>query len=582
MKMELRGVKQHSPAFEKALQEAVEKAVAPDPVMAREYRQNGKVPFLRRPWANTGLRLMGSLFAALLVWNCFRTTHRVDAVLLLLNLWMAGLLCFSIYPRDKDVRLLRLLPLPDEAIVRWELDKVFRRSFFLLGDLILVLFLLGWLLQLSPITWAGLVALAPVAWLFQLALTARIFVLFYEVPVLGIFLAMGCFYFVLPLGLTGPGSESSYFFQKATPVLNVTLPTGWIFSLFQWGQPSGSWWTLLLLAPVGWILWSIPASLRSIRHHFSYRESDLGVVATPSLQKPRPDEPALPMPVETEAVGITAIEEDILSGEALARKEWAHTWLERKLWSWFTPQEKNLAEFAFPYGLPLSLRPLLEMLWVFLLIVAAILIGAWIDPIVEATLLGCAIVLFLVLGLWAVVRLGVAFRLIRDGGTAIPLYAAYPIDTRMLTRMLLKCSAVQMPGFLLLAMACMFALEPLRTMSIAGNLLGGINLCLLAWSTHWLTLTCRVWMGRGGMWSCHLVYRLSTLCLILGLGLGFLALASFGAAGALLGSAMEAGRSMDRFMAACPLLTLLAAYAFHRFNLWYQGWGRFDHTLVAL
>lgn len=173
-----------------------------------------------------------------------------------------------------------------------------------------------------------------------------------------------------------------------------------------------------------------------------------------------------------------------------------------------------------------------------------------------------------------IVGQGRSFASLPFGGIRIPFHAALPFTARELTRFWTKCMAIHVPFFLLLSMAAMFALEPLTAMSWESNILGGINLTLLAWGLRYFILgncinhmtTARGFLRRTGR------------ILFFGFFVGTYSMAAiFGIVSIMAGALTRGAEDVQ------PILTfffafsaLILAYIYYRLTLWYQDWGRFD------
>ena len=124
----------HSPVFEKALKRSVKQTVRSDPELRKEYRRTKRFPRRRRQrtWLS---RLIFSPFLAVFVWNTIQTTLHIDSALMIINLWTLattlGLAQQLVHLpfRSRDIPALRLLPVTESTIFRWEWDNLLRRLY---------------------------------------------------------------------------------------------------------------------------------------------------------------------------------------------------------------------------------------------------------------------------------------------------------------------------------------------------------------------------------------------------------------------------------------------------------------------
>jgi hypothetical protein len=577
-------MKLHSPAFESALQKGVKQAVQDDLELRQASRRSHKRP-RHRWWSDSVLRPLLSILLAGLVYRTVEVTHRVDAGLMVFDLWIITLTfrftqnLLELPFASSDIATLRLLPVSDSTIFRWEWDKFFEASLFCLSDVTAGFIVLGVLFHLSPIQWIITLGLVPVTWAFMLALAALGAGRFPRFPYGSILGPLYLLWFLLFAGAQYTFPLLMTFVDNTAPIFNVLAPTGWPLCLFQLLLPDGRWLTGLLLVPMGLILWTFKDSFQLLRTRFiSFIYYEPIFEETADLM-PGEDSTATtstdgsPEPIRR-PIGTTTIEEGILSGQFLRQEVWNGGWLEGKLWHWFDKREKALAEFAFPDGVAVT------QLWKGIvrnfLIVTFLGFGAGIvSRDIEFAFFAIGFIVILCQAMVPMLSTGTAFRMIVNGGLDIPLYAAYPIRFRDLSRVLLKYSAIQMPLFTLLVVTSFLLLTCVFGLTLAISMLIGINAGIVFWGARLFLLV--FGFSSGSNDSSTISLRSLTLFAFFALfGLVFLILVVFTAVLSIMGSVSGMIWDLQPILWVGSFLALLDGYAFFKIYGWFYHTGRFD------
>jgi len=573
-------VKLHSPAFESALQNGVKQAVQNDPELRQESRRSNKRP--RNRWSDWFLRPLLSILLAGLVYRTVEVTHRVDAGLMVFHLWIITLtlrftqnlleLPFS----SSDIAALRLLPVSESTIFRWEWDKFFKGSLFCLSDVTAGFIALGLLLHLSPLQWIITLVLVPSTWAFMLALAALGAGRFPRLPYGSILGPVYLLWFVLFVGAKYTFPLLLTFVDYTAPVFNVLVPTGWPLSQFQLLLPDARWLTCLLLVPMGLILWAFKNSFQLLCARFVYHEPIFEETIDLMPGEDSSDTTSTdcsPQPIQR-TVGTTAIVEGILSGQFLRQEEWNGGWLERRLWQWFNKREKGLAEFAFPDGIVVT-KFWKGILRNFLIVSLLGFIAGIISSDIEFALFAIGFILILCQAMIAMLSTGTAFRVIINGGMVIPMHAAYPIRFRDLSRVLLKYSAIQMPLFMLLVLTSIILLTCVFGLMFAISILIGINASIVFWGARLFLLV--FGFSSGSNDSSTISLRSLTLFAFFAIfGLVFLVLVVFTSVLSIMGSVSGIIWDLQPILWMGSFLALLDGYAFFKIYGWLYHTGRFD------
>jgi hypothetical protein len=568
----------HSPEFEAALQNGVRQAVQNDPELLWESRRSRKTPNSR--WSSWFYRLGTSIFLAVLVYRTVEATGRVDAGLMVFDLWVLTLTLWfmgrmaTMPYSSSDIPVLRLLPVSESTIFSWEWDKFLKASLFYLSDVAVGFITIGYLFHLSLLQWAITVALVPLTWAYMLALAALGAGRFPRLPY-GV--ALGFLYLVWFLLLVG----TQYSFPLLLAVIDYTaptfslVPTAWPLALFHLLLPGGGWIAGLLILPIGLVLSSFKDSIRFLRGSFVYYEpifeevpdlvpeNDFAETASTDAIA-RPNRP----------IGTTAIAEGILSGQFLRQDEWKQGWLERELWHWFNKREKALAEFAFPSGITLT-KPWKKILRNFLIITVLGFIASMGSLSLEFGIFAIGIIILTCQAMIPMLSTGASFRVIRISGLSIPAYAPYPITFRDLSRFLLKCSAIQMPWFTLLMMGSMALLTRVSGLTIAMSLIIGINASIVFWGARLFLLVFEFSSGSND--SSTVSLRSLALFVFFALfGLLFLILAVFSGVFSIVGAGSGILPVLQPILWIGCLLALLDGYVFFWIYGLFYRFGRFD------
>lgn len=404
---------------------------------------------------------MFSVFLAIMVFNLSQSSLHLDAALLAINLWLFTTALFyatnlvKLPTHSWDVVALRFLPVSDATTASWALDKSFRQALFSLLDVMVGLGTLGACEHLSLSGWIALAPLVPLTFGMTLALAAFGAARFPQAPygvVTGNIFVLAV---VAYIAIRAAGPSALRFIDHIAPTCNLLLPTGWPLLLFDLLLPDGKWATALLLIPIGMVFWSFRDSIAIIRARFAYLEPILAeapdLVPEGETEVEAASAEVYP-PMVQRRIGVTAIEESILSGQFLVRQECNFPWLECRLWIWLSEREKTLAEFAFPGGLALT-KMWKIILWQFFLTLGLSFVIGMASPFLGHWIFGIGLFIVFSQAMAQVLGTGVAFGALLNGGVQIPIYAAYPISYLELSRMLIKYSIIQMPLMMLLTTA---------------------------------------------------------------------------------------------------------------------------------
>ncbi len=483
-------MKLHSPVFERALMKGVKQAVRADPQLRKEAR---RVRHRRRLLHPGVIRMFLSLILADVVWGVYHQTRHVDSALAAIGLWLllstllkAQALQQLPY-RSRDIMALTLLPVEESTVFDWELDKFLKQSLLLLWDIAVGLAALGFSLGLPLLPFLALAVMAVLTWAVVLALAmlgaTRFPRLPYGMLAGGLYIAG----FVAFVAHNLIGREYLHMADRAAPFFNWVMPFGWPLSLVHLVVGDGSWHLGFLLLPTATLIWLAWESLPVLASRFQYHEW-LQAEAADVVPGEQAGDLAAGVETDRPSIGATAIEEGILSGQFLAREEWNGGWIETKLWRWFSPREKTLAEFAFPNGF-FIFKPWKSIFRIF--IIAFLLgLGAGLAGLrmLEVSIISIGLVIVFVRALAQVLATGAAFRVVRIGGVAIPFYAAFPVSYRDLSAVLCKCSLIQMPLVALLTTPTLVAAMISMGQSFERGFLMGIKACIVLFGGRLLML----------------------------------------------------------------------------------------------
>jgi hypothetical protein len=553
-------VKLHSPQFEKALRRGVKREIRRSPVLKKEYRKAKKA--VRRHYKATAFfRVIWSILVGVFVWIIVTGTGHPASGLAVINL--VTFLSLSIFAqhllatlfRANDLRALALLPIRETAIFHWELQKFFLKyAVFSIFDMAAGYIALATCLQLSfgQVLIAGVCA--ALSWVMLLALAALCAARLPRLPyarITGIFILIG---FCLFVGHKFIGSAVLGLFDAAAPALNLILPTGWAPSLLQVFLPGGNPLDAVLIIPMALVIFSIRNSLELLRSRLKFREHvapevhDLIPGAQPDAKPSR--------------AGITAIEDAIQSRQFLEQPQPAG-WLEKNLWQWLTPREKSLMEFAFPGGLVIT-KPWIKILRNFVLMVLIGFAASFWDYNLQFWIYGLGLFITLLQCLAQIWSNGAAFRVMLNSGIIIPMYAVYPVTFRDLSGTLFKLSIIQLPLFLVYAMASVVLVGHFAGLNFLAGIALGFKIGLLIFATRFI-ITVLAFSARTNDTAKFRIRTIALIFIFLVLGILFLALSS--------GGVFVLNPGLSWFLS---LAAVFDAYALFKIYGWFFNANRFD------
>lgn len=447
-------MKLHSPKFEKVLREGVRRALRASPQLKRDSRHAN-----RRRHHSLGIlgRPLLCVLLAMAIWWLGSEQRPVQSALAAIALWTFGLLPFqvnsllSLLYAAPDLPAFSVLPATGSTVFRWEFQKFLRRSAWVFVDVLLACSVLAWLNQFTFAKWLMVIPVTLLAGLTSLSLAMVLAARWPHFPYPMISLALWLLLIagLVLRGLVGPILLD--LLNRSAPWLLLILPTGWPVSLLELCFDSRHALNLSLIVPIALVLLTLKPSLARLREHYDFTE-----VTVPEPPDLLPDvEPESP---QTGAVGSfprrigpTEIEDIVRSRQFLAQPRWQERgWLERLLWRWLNPRERNLVEMVFPEG------PVLSKPWfgVFRLLLIGWL-ATWVSlqfvPALTVWVLGGSLLIAAIKALLLVLRMGAVFRPVPCGGVNIPFHAAFPVGFKELSRLLVKYSAVQLPALVLFA-----------------------------------------------------------------------------------------------------------------------------------
>ena len=441
------------------------------------------------------------------------TTGHVATGLAVINLWMLGALLLQnqgIWARfytSPDLAALTLLPVTQENIFRWQLQKVFRFSLVTLFNLCVGFGVLVCCFNLSPWKWVASFLVAILSWVALFAMqafsAARLPKKPFQIIAAGlIFTGMALFF-----GRKIIGNLVIKTLDQYAPELNLLLPTGWPVSLFQTFASENQWWPLFLLFPITLIVWTTKDSLQRLLKGFEFREH---ILAQPSdlvpgeypAKKSSPDKPL--------QLGLTAIEEIIQSRKFLGPPLWPQRgWFEQRLWRWFEQREKALAEFVFPNGFSI-LAPWIKTFRNLLIAAVIGYAAGLVNPTWKFCILGLGLFITVCQTLGQILNQGRAFQPWWCSGVNIPMYSVYGIGYRELSRVLFKCSIIQIPLLLAFALAAGLATAFLADYPLIAGMMIGLKLGCLLFASRFIFVTLAFSSGTNDSSK----FRLRTVLLI--------------------------------------------------------------------
>ncbi|HEV7927935.1 MAG TPA: hypothetical protein VGR14_21475 [Verrucomicrobiae bacterium] len=563
-------MKLHSPAFEKALRRGVKGAVRSSRELKKEFRKANK--YRRRIRSAGFIRFCISFLSGAAVWSAAAMTGHPATGLLVIGLWSLALVFVSARNllvtlfRANDLWTLFLLPVSEATIFRWELQRFFRGSRFVLSDLIVGFGALALFLELPPGKWILVPAIAALSWAVVLALAALCAARWPRFPYERVYASLVLSGFVIVMTVRLVGRLLITFLDSAAPALNLLLPTAWGPSLFQLSLPNGNWRTIVLLLPIGLVLYTARSSLALLRGKYQFHE--VTIAEAPDLLPGGDAETASRdpegIPSAPARAGLTVIEDFVQSRQFLSPEPWQQNGrLEKWLWQWFSPREKTLAEFAFPRGIAIT-RPWWIILRNFLWMLALGFTARFAGQQVENWVFGIGFFVIFSLAANQILGNGVAFQFRFNNGVNIPLYAGFPVGFRELSRVLFKCSFIQIPLLIPLTTLSGGLIAHLAGVGLSFGILPGLKAAFLISACRPMLVALAFSSGTNDTAGFH-VRTLSLVVVIIGSGLCFLIL---GAGGLFLPNPWIAW--------VLWVLALLDAYIFFRVYGWFYHAYRFD------
>jgi hypothetical protein len=571
-------VRLHSAAFEEAIKRSVKLAVRNDHELQKEFSRSNKSIRPRR--GPLEARLVVSLVLAGLVWAAIHVTHHVDSALMIINLWILTTVPFLAQSllrlpfHSRDILALRMLPVAESTIFRWELDKFLKGALVSFVDLMVGFGTLGLVFHLTGIRLIGMLTLIPLTWFFMLALAGFGASRFPRLPYVVISGNLRALWFIALAANAFIGATLLTFIDHVAPAFNLLAPTGWPLSLFHLLLPDGQWLFVLMILPIGLVLWTCKDSIRILRGRFSYREHVL--TQAPELVPGQDSAETLIAKSSSNptrrSIGVTAIEEGILSGQFLSRDEWNQGWLEKRLWRWFNEREKTLAEFAFPKGLVIT-KAWKRIVCHFLITLLLTFAASLVNSVLELSTFGIGLFIVFAQATGQILVTGSAFRVVLNSGVRVPLYAAYPITFRNLSRTLFKCSLIQLPFFAFLVAVTLIFSTLFSGLTVGVGILIAVNASIIFLGARYFLLVFAFSAGTNkpfGFWN------LAQLAFFVAFGLLFLILGVFALVFSIMGSGSGLLLELQPILWMCCLLALLVGYAFFRIYGWFYHANRFD------
>lgn len=561
-------MKLHSPTFEKQLRHQIRHAIRASPALQKEYRVAKKTRRHYQGWLI--LRPIISVLFAAVVWHVQESTGHFATALALTGLWcfmfifvQAQRLLTCLYG-SADLPCLSCLPVDRELVFRWELQKVFKGALWFALDLIAALVALGLSQSFSTLQWAGILPFGAIAWLNVLALAILFAAHRPLFPFQMVSTACMGLVFAVFVGRDLIGKPLLALLDRFAPSLNLLLPTAWPLATFGALVSGGDLIFWLLLIPVLGICGAVRPSIARIRAQYDFQDTVL------------PEAPDL-IPEAATAdsvaqggtrVGITTIEEMILSRSFLTRTSWSDRgWAEARLWHWLTPREHGLADFAFPDG-PTITRPW-KTIFRNLLVAALLSFGAGLlGPMALWWVLGIGLFVIASHALSQTYTVGQTFQQSFSSGVNIPVYAGFPVGFSELSRLLFKVTLAQAPFLSAFTAASTLLVFRLLDRPLSDGALFGLKLALLLLAGRFFSVVLSFSSGTNDTSR----VRLKSLWFLLPL-----LTTAFGFAG--LSAAALFVR--DQLVAWAALaLALLAAYAFFWIYSRFYNSKRFD--LISL
>jgi len=562
-------MKLHSPQFQRKLRRGVEKAIRSSRELKKEYRQAKK----SQKHVNAGWFFRAAIsfgFGAGILMIVKATGHPVTG-LAAISLWSLGWVFFharnlwGFLHAHPDIPALRLLPVSDATIFKWQLQKFFPKTILSLLDLLAGFGALGLFLEFSTIQWLVMPLVMVLSWGTLLALVALCAIHVPRKVQQIIIAAIYLFGVMLFIAVKINGKAVFSLLDQISPSLTLLLPTGWPVTLFQLLLPGCSWMAILLLVPVILLLWSLKSSFAWLQNDFRFEESILPIAYDILPSTEAQDSPVADLPPSPQQnLGPTAIEEVVLSRRFLEPSPWQERgWFEKQLWNWFDSREKVLSDFTFPKGYDITVP--WRKAWRNLAIAAAAaFIFGMISPTIRNWIMAVGLFITVCQALAQILGNGMAFRPVFCSGVNIPIYASYGIGYRELSRLLLKYSVMQLPLFIPFITVCGVLTTWLFQLPWQMGIIIGFKAGILMAAGRFILI---MFAFSSGTNDCS-KFRLRTLILfftIISLGLAFVGL---GAAGLFVPNAPAAWSLL--------ILAVLTAYALFRIYGWFYHANRFD------
>ena len=559
----------HSPKFERDLCKRIKQAIRSSPELRREHRTAKK--FRRQYNGALFVWLLIACVPGFLIWSIQDIASRPETALALITLWGFSLIAFraqsllSCLFSSRDLRTFALLPVSEQTIFRWELQKFFRGSLISPLQFLGAFSALAWLFAFSPLKWLAVLPLALLTWAVTVAAGAFCAARRPSFPYQLVFTGFVLLFFVILLSQKFIAQPLIALLDHYAFGLNLISPSGWPVSLFQLLLPNPRWANLILLIPIAALFLTFKKSLARLSNRYQYREQTIPPVA--DLVPPSEiAEPAAPGRAGQQPLrlGPTAIEEVIRSRQFLLSVPWHNAgWFENLLWRWFSEREKNLADFVFPNGFAIGepwktiFRNLAVALFVALLV-------DLISPAAKLWVLGIGLFITVTHCLAQILVTGRAFQLIMSNGVGIPMYAGLGIGLRELAGLLVKCSVAQLPLLCLFTVACSTVVVWQLSAPLELGIWYGLKITILVLGGRFIALIFGFSSGTNDTSR----IRLRTISLIF--SVIFLVLAFIGLAAASLLIPDQ------RFALPLLVLTLVEAYATFRLYGWFYHANRFD------
>ena len=563
-------MKLHSPLFERALRRSVKTIVRRSPELKRAAKRGR----LRRHFQlKVVVRPLASVFLAFVVWNSFETTQHVAGSLAVLSIWAFALAFFrasnllNCLFNSNDLSALVCLPVETKTVFRWQRQKFNLNSIYSFIDLAAGFSVLGVICKFSYLQWSLLPALTLAAGASLAAIAALLVTRASALTRIAVASMTGLWFIIFLIGRFVPWEKVWRLLDGQSAWINALLPTGWIISLFELLLPEKNWMQLVFIFPAGFLIWSLKDSFAKLRKDYEFREITVPVSPDIIPRHEREDVPASGIDATRRHLGVSEIEQIVQTRQFFVKTLWhKRGWLERRLWNWLTPRERVLAEFAFDDGLSMS-RAWKKILRNVLIAVGAGFVVGFASPVLRIWIIGFGLFVTTCQVLAQILLTGRAFTKVFCSGVNIPIYAAYAVGYREFSRLLFKCTAIQLffvIPFSMVATAIIVHLSGITGVAHLAVIVLGFKIgCLLA-ATRFPMVTFAFSSGTNDSSR----FKLSTLVLLgafIGLGMLFLGL---GGAGLFV---PNTGTAWTLFVFA-----LLDAYALFRIYGWFYHAKSFD------